>query len=76
MYKQAHKLKENIGKPDPKVFVVLDELNKYAPKDVWSPIKDVVLDIAEREKGGITQHIGASVVEMPDGRKITFLEPF
>ncbi|MCS6998519.1 MAG: ATP-binding protein, partial [Aquificaceae bacterium] len=36
------------GKPDPKVFVVLDELNKYAPKEGWSPIKDVVLDIAER----------------------------
>ncbi len=46
--KKVFKQKEIIGKPDPKVFVVLDELNKYAPKDGWSPIKDVVLDIAER----------------------------
>jgi len=46
--KKVFRQKENIGKPDPKVFVVLDELNKYAPKDGWSPIKDVVLDIAER----------------------------
>ena len=31
-----------------KVFVVLDELNKYAPAEGQSPIKDVLLDIAER----------------------------
>ncbi len=46
--KKVFREKENIGKPYPKVFVVLDELNKYAPKEGWSPIKDVVLDIAER----------------------------
>ncbi|MCS7307388.1 MAG: ATP-binding protein [Aquificaceae bacterium] len=46
--KKVFRQKENIGKPYPKVFVVLDELNKYAPKEGWSPIKDVVLDIAER----------------------------
>lgn len=46
--KRVFKYKENIGKPDPKIFVVLDELNKYAPKEGWSPIKDVILDIAER----------------------------
>lgn len=33
---------------DPVVFVVLDELNKYAPRERWSPIKEIVLDIAER----------------------------
>ncbi len=31
-----------------KVFVVLDELNKYAPAEGDSPIKEVLLDIAER----------------------------
>jgi len=30
------------------VFVVLDELNKYAPREDESPIKDILLDIAER----------------------------
>lgn len=30
------------------LFVVLDELNKYAPAEGDSPIKDVLLDIAER----------------------------
>lgn len=40
--------KEAKGKPDPLLFVVLDELNKYAPKSGWSPISEVLLDIAER----------------------------
>lgn len=30
------------------VFIVLDELNRYAPRSGWSPIKDMLLDIAER----------------------------
>ena len=30
------------------IFVVLDELNKYAPSEGSSPIKDILLDIAER----------------------------
>jgi DNA helicase HerA-like ATPase len=40
--------KETQGTSRPLVFVVLDELNKYAPRSGWSPIQDVVLDIAER----------------------------
>jgi DNA helicase HerA-like ATPase len=32
----------------PYVFVVLDELNKYAPREGHSPIQDILLDIAER----------------------------
>lgn len=40
--------KEVQGTPRPLVFVVLDELNKYAPRSGWSPIQDVLLDIAER----------------------------
>ena len=46
--KRIFKEKEESANPYPKIFVVLDELNKYAPKDRWSPIKDILLDIAER----------------------------
>ena len=46
--KQLLEEKDEHGRRDPLVFVVLDELNKYAPRDGWSPIKEVVLDIAER----------------------------
>jgi DNA helicase HerA-like ATPase len=40
--------KESRGAREPLVFVVLDELNKYAPREGWSPIKEILLDIAER----------------------------
>lgn len=40
--------KERSGQARPLVFVVLDELNKYAPREGTSPIKEVLLDIAER----------------------------
>jgi DNA helicase HerA-like ATPase len=40
--------KEKTGTARPLVFVVLDELNKYAPREGWSPIKEVLLDISER----------------------------
>src|SRR5262249_56882789 len=40
--------KERSGAAKPLLFVVLDELNKYAPREGTSPIKEVLLDIAER----------------------------
>lgn len=40
--------KERSGNAQPLTFLVLDELNKYAPREGWSPIKEVLLDIAER----------------------------
>jgi DNA helicase HerA-like ATPase len=46
--KQLLDEKDKEGKREPLTFVVLDELNKYAPREGWSPIKEVVLDIAER----------------------------
>ena len=39
--------KEAAG-PGSLLFVMLDELNKYAPREGSSPIKEVLLDIAER----------------------------
>lgn len=40
-------------------FVVLDELNKYAPRDSSSPIKDLLVDIAERGRSLGVLLIGA-----------------
>ncbi|MBS1828175.1 MAG: ATP-binding protein [Acidobacteria bacterium] len=40
--------KEKTGSRKPLAFVVLDELNKYAPREGRSPIKEVILDMAER----------------------------
>ncbi len=46
--KKLFESKEQAGTARPLVFLVLDELNKYAPREGWSPIKEVLLDIAER----------------------------
>jgi len=46
--KRLFERKEESGSAKPLVFLVLDELNKYAPREGWSPIKEVLLDIAER----------------------------
>ncbi|WP_034384794.1 ATP-binding protein [Deinococcus sp. YIM 77859] len=47
LLREVFEHKERYGRQDT-VFVVLDELNKYAPRDEGSPIKDVLLEIAER----------------------------
>jgi DNA helicase HerA-like ATPase len=46
--RQAFDRKEASGVAKPLQFVVLDELNKYAPRDGSSPIKEILLDVAER----------------------------
>lgn len=40
--------KESSGTARPLLFLVLDELNKYAPREGASPIKEILLDVAER----------------------------
>jgi DNA helicase HerA-like ATPase len=40
--------KERAGEARPLLFLVLDELNKYAPREGTSPIKEILLDVAER----------------------------
>ena len=40
--------KERQGRARPLQFLVLDELNKYAPRQGYSPIKEILLDVAER----------------------------
>ncbi len=62
--------KERRGNREPLHFVVLDELNKYAPRDGWSPIKEILLDIAERGRSlGITL-IGAQQTASEVERRI------
>ncbi len=68
--KRIFKEKEESGNPYPKIFVVLDELNKYAPKDKWSPIKDILLDIAERGRSLGVILIGAQQTASEIERRI------
>ena len=46
--KRLFEEKERRGSRLPLMFLVLDELNRYAPREGWSPIKEVLLDVAER----------------------------
>jgi DNA helicase HerA-like ATPase len=46
--RRAFDAKESSGVARPLQLIVLDELNKYAPRDGSSPIKEIVLDVAER----------------------------
>ncbi|MCY4353475.1 MAG: ATP-binding protein [Truepera sp.] len=45
---KAFEEKERTGQSRPLLFVMLDELNKYAPREGFSPIKEILLDVAER----------------------------
>ena len=51
--------KERRGTARPLFFVVLDELNKYAPRSGWSPLSEVLLDIAERGRSLGVSLLGA-----------------
>lgn len=46
--RRAFEEKERSGQARPLLFLVLDELNKYAPREGTSPIKEILLDVAER----------------------------
>src|SRR6185312_9004330 len=44
----AETARKEASGPGSLLFTMIDELNKYAPREGNSPIKDVLLDIAER----------------------------
>ena len=46
--RRAFDEKERAGVQRPLLFVVLDELNKYAPREGSSPIKEILVDMSER----------------------------
>jgi DNA helicase HerA-like ATPase len=62
--------KEKSGTARPLLFVVLDELNKYAPREGDSPIKEVLLDIAERGRSLGVVLVGAQQTASEVERRI------
>ncbi|SDH28803.1 hypothetical protein SAMN05421505_113167 [Sinosporangium album] len=62
--------KESSGTARPLLFVVLDELNKYAPRDGDSPIKEILLDVAERGRSLGVILIGAQQTASEVERRI------
>ena len=62
--------KERQGTARPLMFVVLDELNKYAPREGDSPIKQILLDLAERGRSLGVILIGAQQTASEVERRI------
>ena len=70
MIKRLFEHKERLGRREPIHFLVLDELNRYAPRAGSSPIKEVLLDIAERGRSLGTVLIGAEQTASEIERRI------
>ncbi len=68
--RQAFEAKEQSGTAEPLQFVVLDELNKYAPRASSSPIKEILLDVAERGRSLGVILIGAQQTASEVERRI------
>ncbi|MEA1903531.1 MAG: ATP-binding protein [Actinomycetota bacterium] len=68
--KRAFEEKERAGQSDELLMVVLDELNKYAPREGSSPIKEVLLDVAERGRSLGVILIGAQQTASEVERRI------
>ncbi|WP_139983229.1 ATP-binding protein [Nocardioides litoris] len=62
--------KEASGTADPLTFIVLDELNKYAPREGSHPIKEILLDVAERGRSLGVVLVGAQQTASEVERRI------
>jgi DNA helicase HerA-like ATPase len=67
---QIQEEKEAAGSAEPLCFIVVDELNRYAPRDGWSPIRERLLEIAERGRSSGTILIGAQQTASEVERRI------
>ena len=67
---QIQQEKEATGSAEPLCFIVVDELNRYAPRDGWSPIRERLLEIAERGRSSGTILIGAQQTASEVERRI------
>ena len=67
---QIQEEKEATGSAEPLCFIVVDELNRYAPRDGWSPIRERLLEIAERGRSSGTILIGAQQTASEVERRI------
>lgn len=68
--RRAFEDKERAGQSEELLFLVLDELNKYAPREGGSPIKEILLDVAERGRSLGVILIGAQQTASEVERRI------
>ncbi len=59
LLRETFREKEETGQRWPLSIVVLDELNKYAPREGQSPLKEMLIDIAQRGRSLGVLMIGA-----------------
>lgn len=71
MLRKTMRDKEAQGRSRPLWFVVLDELNKYAPREGSSPIKEALIDIAERGRSLGMILLGAQQTASEVERRVT-----
>lgn len=70
LLRQMFDAKEESASSRPLQFVMLDELNKYAPREGSSPIKEILLDVAERGRSMGIVLIGAQQTASEVERRI------